>query len=388
MGQILHAKFQAFDADGDPLSGGKLYTYEAGTSTPKTTYSDPALVSANANPVVLDSRGEADIYGSGTYKLILKTSAGVTIWTVDDYSVVGATYIQDGDSDTKIQMEESADEDIQRFDCAGQEQMQLHDGKLIPTTDGDLNLGDSTHHFEQAYFKYLYRGMIKGLEVSYKDADEVYISGGIIHIDDGTTDHLLYASAQITKQLTSLGTDEMRYIYVDPPASGITLAAADIEHDTTAPTYDHAKGGWYHPTTTDWRFIGSNQINSSGDIRPFQRGENGHLYTPTTYIVLKTGFATASWTDIESIETYVPHVDEALAVLSFTMTSDAGGQRALDVRKNGSAGSGLRVGYPPASTHSQTIMRQAVDANGKAEWMVSNVAASANCYWFGYWEPR
>ena len=77
-------KFQAFDANGDPLSGGKVYTYEAGTSTLKTSYSDYDASTANANPVVLDSRGEADIYVKGAYKISVYTSADVLVWTLDN----------------------------------------------------------------------------------------------------------------------------------------------------------------------------------------------------------------------------------------------------------------------------------------------------------------
>lgn len=76
-------KFRAFDADGNPLVGGKLYTYAAGTSTPKATYTDFAQSGTNTNPVVLDANGEADVWYVGTYKLILKDSADVTQWTID-----------------------------------------------------------------------------------------------------------------------------------------------------------------------------------------------------------------------------------------------------------------------------------------------------------------
>lgn len=81
---LSNPKFQAFDSNGDPLSGGLLYAYEAGTSTSKDTYSDYNFATANANPVVLDSRGEAMVYLKGNYKLVLKTSAGTTIWTMDN----------------------------------------------------------------------------------------------------------------------------------------------------------------------------------------------------------------------------------------------------------------------------------------------------------------
>jgi len=85
-------KLQYFDNNGDPLSGGLLYSYYTGTTTAKATY--PTLAdalagtNANTNPVVLDSRGEANVVMSGSYKFVLKTSAGTTLWTVDN---VGST---------------------------------------------------------------------------------------------------------------------------------------------------------------------------------------------------------------------------------------------------------------------------------------------------------
>jgi hypothetical protein len=80
-------KFQAFDLNGDPLAGGKLYTYSAGTTTALATYTDSTGVTANANPVILDSRGEASVWFQPlNYKLVLKDSSDNTIWTQDNYS--------------------------------------------------------------------------------------------------------------------------------------------------------------------------------------------------------------------------------------------------------------------------------------------------------------
>lgn len=76
---------QYLDNNGDPLSGGLVYTYDAGTTTPKATYTDDTEDTANPNPVVLDANGRADIWlGSGNYKLELRTSANVLIKTVDN----------------------------------------------------------------------------------------------------------------------------------------------------------------------------------------------------------------------------------------------------------------------------------------------------------------
>ena len=77
-------KLQFFDANGNPLAGGKLYTYAAGTTTPLASYTDSTGSVANANPVILDSRGEASVWlAASQYKLALYTSANVLVWTVD-----------------------------------------------------------------------------------------------------------------------------------------------------------------------------------------------------------------------------------------------------------------------------------------------------------------
>jgi len=84
-------KLQFFDANGDPLVGGLLYTYAAGTTTPLASYTDSTGVSANTNPIVLDSRGEANVWlGTESYKLALYTSTNVLIWTVDNISTNGS----------------------------------------------------------------------------------------------------------------------------------------------------------------------------------------------------------------------------------------------------------------------------------------------------------
>lgn len=79
------AKAQFIDAAGVPLAGGLLYTYIAGTTTPQATYTDSTSATANSNPIVLDSRGEANIWLSGsTYKFKLCDANNTEIWTVDN----------------------------------------------------------------------------------------------------------------------------------------------------------------------------------------------------------------------------------------------------------------------------------------------------------------
>ena len=93
MGQIVPCKFMMLDASGNPLSGGKVHTYEPGTETNKTTYVEATLITPNANPVILDSRGEATIFGDGNFKILVKDSNDVTVWTVNNITTLtGSTY--------------------------------------------------------------------------------------------------------------------------------------------------------------------------------------------------------------------------------------------------------------------------------------------------------
>lgn len=91
--------FVAFDDDGNPLNGGKLYTYAHGGLTPLATYTDSTGGTENTNPVVLDAAGRADVwFGPNAYDLVLTDSAGVTIKTVDNFKVLDAALAASGGS--------------------------------------------------------------------------------------------------------------------------------------------------------------------------------------------------------------------------------------------------------------------------------------------------
>lgn len=81
-----------FDNNGKPLDGGQLFTYVSGTSTKLATYKDQAGT-LNSNPIVLDFRGEANVWldQTLTYKFVLAPVGDTDpptkpIWTVDNIS--------------------------------------------------------------------------------------------------------------------------------------------------------------------------------------------------------------------------------------------------------------------------------------------------------------
>lgn len=67
------------------LAGGTVTFYAAGTTSKKAIWLDNLQSEESANPVTLDSRGTAVLYGSGNYKLVLKDADGVTVATWDNY---------------------------------------------------------------------------------------------------------------------------------------------------------------------------------------------------------------------------------------------------------------------------------------------------------------
>ena len=92
------AGWQFFTNSGVILSGGKLYTYAAGTTTPKTSYTSFSGNTAHTNPIILDSAGRVpggEIWLlTSPYKFALYTSTNVLIATYDNISGVGASAYQ------------------------------------------------------------------------------------------------------------------------------------------------------------------------------------------------------------------------------------------------------------------------------------------------------
>lgn len=139
-------------------------------------------------------------------------------------------------------------------------------------------------------------GFYVGLNVEGKDADEITVSSGALEID-GT---IYYLAANTDKQVTSLSASTWYYVYIDPPASGTTLADTDIEYSTTAPVWTAAKNGWYHPTNTDWRCLikggGVFKATSGSQVRLFSCWGGVYTFQDNQTYFLSTGSPATSLT--------------------------------------------------------------------------------------------
>lgn len=126
-------KIRFFSAAGVPLAGGKVYTYEEGTSTNKATYTDSTGATENANPVILDANGEASIWLNGYYKIVLKDSNDVLQWTIDnvssspaDNTVVFSEWLSNGLTPTYVS--------ATQFSVPGDETSRFHVGRRVKCT--------------------------------------------------------------------------------------------------------------------------------------------------------------------------------------------------------------------------------------------------------------
>jgi hypothetical protein len=122
---------------GIPLASGKVYTYEAGTTTAKTCWTDKDKTTAAANPIVLDADGRAEVYADGCYKFIIKTSADVTVDTYD-----GCSYPQDsGTMDSTVETDEEVSG--KTFEYAVGETVAYGNILYFNGTDGEYKKADA-----------------------------------------------------------------------------------------------------------------------------------------------------------------------------------------------------------------------------------------------------
>lgn len=86
---------QQVDSNGAPLSGGLIYTYLAGSTTPAPAYTDNTGATPQANPIVLNTLGRPAspiwLTDGVSYKFILTSSAGVQQWTIDNITGVSSS---------------------------------------------------------------------------------------------------------------------------------------------------------------------------------------------------------------------------------------------------------------------------------------------------------
>lgn len=131
------------DRCGRLLSGGKVYTYEAGSLTLKPTYKDSAGLTENTNPIVLDASGEADIYINSDYRFQIFDRNGTLIDDVDSVAQtqrISSAFLIDSSGLTQEQINATKEDSINKGVAGGY--ASLDENSKIPV--GQLHEASTT----------------------------------------------------------------------------------------------------------------------------------------------------------------------------------------------------------------------------------------------------
>ncbi|CAB4134391.1 hypothetical protein UFOVP266_55 [uncultured Caudovirales phage] len=238
---LAGAGWQFFDNSGVPLTGGLLYTYAAGTTTPQTTYSDSTGATPNANPIVLDSAGrvagEVWLTTGVNYKFVLQTSTGTTLWTNDNIAGVPASSI----TSLRINGSTSGYVDLQTVPVAGANTI------TFPAATGTVLLNPNTNFTGTSTFETISAsGDISGRTLnasgSMTVASMLYGSGtGQFKIPVGTTAQRAGAfngNGSITGTTLSISTVSTGSLYV-----GATISGTGVTSGTRITAFLTGTGG-------------------------------------------------------------------------------------------------------------------------------------------------
>jgi hypothetical protein len=89
---------QFFDNNGNPLAGGKIFTYAAGTTTNQATYTSASGAIAHSNPIILDGAGrvpsgEIWLTDGLEYKFVIKDNVDALIGTFDNITGINSNFV-------------------------------------------------------------------------------------------------------------------------------------------------------------------------------------------------------------------------------------------------------------------------------------------------------
>lgn len=328
-----------------------------------STWEHPLIIkNVGANNVVVDGSGAETIDGStthtiyGLYSDVTLYSSGSTIYTSQGTNTLTFTneglHILDSNASHDLIVKVGSDLTADR-----KLTITTGDAARTVTLSGNPTLSD---WFDQAvkaassptFANVISPSMIGQLnrpKFRWKDGDEIYIGAGGYH-HSGTSEQFVYWNSEITFVLQSggsnalsddYGADGWHYIYLDDSAI-VTQAAALLDADcflneTTAPTWNATKRGWYNGNDRCIFAV----YETGGAISEFWHdGEN--------YVSYGAYVAAASGQDVDN--TWV-EVTSALRMPSFSIRACVyirvnygnADDASLFWRPNGSAAAGLHI---------------------------------------------
>jgi hypothetical protein len=170
---------QFFDNNGNPLSGGKIFTYAAGTTTNQVTYTSATGLTAHSNPIILDSggrvpSGEIWLTDGLQYKFVIQSSTNQLIGTFDNISGINSNFVN-----------YTIQEEIQTA-TAGQTVFTLTTMSYSPATNSLSVFVDGVNQYEGGSYSYIETnsttvtftaGLHVGAEVKFTTA--VFTAGSV-----------------------------------------------------------------------------------------------------------------------------------------------------------------------------------------------------------------
>ena len=241
---------QVFDDNGNPLAGGKIYTYLAGTTTPAATYTTSLGSIAHTNPIVLDGAGrvpsgEIWLTDGIVYKFVVEDANSVLIGTYDNITGINSNFVAF-----------SNEQEIQTA-TAGQTVFNLTTMQYQPGTNSLSVFVDGVNQYGP------------GAQYAYVETSSTvitFVSG--LHVG---------ASVKFTtSQLNSSGATDAALVSYDPPFTGSVITNVEDKLAQTISVKDFGATG--DGVTDD-----TAAIQAALDAMP---NEGGKLFFPTgTYIV-------------------------------------------------------------------------------------------------------
>lgn len=223
-------KFYFTDNAGIPLVGGKLFTYQAGTSTKQATYTDSGGSSQNTNPIVLDAAGRASIWLDVTknYKFVLAPAVDsdpptTPLWTVDNISPPSAStvyFTQVGTGAVSRSVQDRLRDTVSVKDFGATCDGTTDDTDAILDAIGT---GNKTVEFPACDNPYLI-GAGDGINILYSNVDLVFARGAVLK-KSGTGGAITLARSSNTT-INRVGIYGARIISADTTTanSGIVIA--------------------------------------------------------------------------------------------------------------------------------------------------------------------
>lgn len=322
MARLLNI-FQFVDNEGLPLSGGKLYTYAAGGTTPKTTYKNQSQSSSHTNPIILDANGRPPtnsviwLLTDSEYRFKLYDSTDSTLYfDIDNiYGSIDPTYEAFQSSNVKF----STGGGI--YDDSGNEQLiftktasavnylnstnsATGNSVIIETKGDDSNVGLTIQTKGSGAMLLTATGGVKAGKNRLDNAIVYNCFGGLTTVIAADTNHditiaagtcadstnatIMFNSSTLTKQTdaawaagtnaggmpsgVTLTTSTWYHIFLIMNSAG-TVVDAGYDTSMTASNLLTASGYTYY------RYVSSVLTDSSSNIIPYTQYGNYYLWT-------------------------------------------------------------------------------------------------------------